>query len=400
VKICLVSQEYPPETGGGGIGTQTYLKAHGLSARGHQVHVVSASWDREPRTSRDGPVLLHRIGEPDLAGLGSEPTTYWLAYSAAVAAKVHELHRAVRFDVIHFPEYGGEGFVYQTDTFVHRTARYVVQLHGPLAMFVERLGWPERGSALAEVGCFMERAVLHRADLVLSSSHATAAFCAARYGYPLDRIHVIHSGIDTARFAPRPRPEDPDRGSPRILFVGNLVGSKGFDDLVEAVIRLRARHPRIRLRAIGKGEPAHLEEIAARVSAAGAEESVEVRGYVPYADLPSQYAWCDLFAGPSSWEAGPGNVYLEAMASGRPVIACDSGGTPEVVLDGRTGLLVPPGDAAALERAISSLADDRERREALGAAGRRWIADRFSIERYTDRVERLYAGLSPPEVGR
>src|SRR5688572_11121024 len=122
MRICLVSQEYPPETGGGGIGTQTYLKAHGLSARGHEVYVVSASVDRKARTYRDKNVIIHRIPEPELNLPGYEQSTYWLAYSTSVAEKLHALSQDTSFDIIQFPEYCGEGFVYQTDTFRYRKA--------------------------------------------------------------------------------------------------------------------------------------------------------------------------------------------------------------------------------------------------------------------------------------
>src|SRR3990170_5404494 len=135
MRICLVSREYPPETGGGGIGTQTYLKAQGLTARGHQVHVVSSSPDRTPRTYQDGLAVVHRMPQPDMTVPCYEESSYWLAYSVAAARKIGELHDELKFDVIQFPEYPGEGFAFQTDTFVYRSARYVVQLHGPLGMF-------------------------------------------------------------------------------------------------------------------------------------------------------------------------------------------------------------------------------------------------------------------------
>jgi glycosyltransferase involved in cell wall biosynthesis len=399
MKICLVSQEYPPETGGGGIGTQTYLKAQGLTARGHEVHVVSASWDGMARTYRDGAAVIHRIAEPRPALPAYEPSTYWLMYSVAVAEALDRLSRHVGFDIIQFPEYGGEGFVYQTDTFRYRKARYVVQLHGSLAIFAEHMGWPERGSTLHEIGCFMERAVIHHADAVLSSSCATAAFCAERYGYPLERIDVIHSGIDTARFHPRPAPDD--RRHPRILFVGNLVQSKGILLLARAVLALRWRYPGIVLRAIGKDEGRLAGELTRLFAAAGAAASLELGGYVPYDALPEQYAWCDFFAGPSSYEPGPGNVYLEAMACARPVIAGAAGGAPEVVLAGETGLLLPPDDGGALEKAIAMLADDAELRRRLGRLARAWVAANFSLDAYIDKVERAYAdtlggGLCPP----
>jgi glycosyltransferase involved in cell wall biosynthesis len=386
MKLCLVSQEYPPETGGGGIGTQTHLKAVGLAARGHEVHVLAASTSDRPTISDDGGATIHRIGEPRVSGPGYEQSTYWLAYSSAVAEQLHSLDRDIGFDLVQFPEYGGEGFVYQTDTFAHRTAKYVVQLHGPLAMFSDKLGWPEPGTTLHSIGCFMERSVIHHADLILSSSSNTAEFVAGTYDYPLDAIQVIHSGVDTGRFTPTVMPRD--GAGPRVLFVGNIVGAKGVFVVGRAVERLRDRYPLIRLRVLGKGS---IEERRRLERAfAGREEALELIGYTPYAELPRHYSWADMLVAPSTFEPGPGNVYLEAMACARPVVAAVSGGAPEVVLDRKTGLLVPPGDVDAIEAAIVELADDADLRASLGTAGRAWIESRFSLDRYVDKVETIY----------
>jgi len=390
MRVCLVAQEYPPETGAGGIGTQTYLKAHGLSTRGHEVHVVSVARG-EPRTYRDGDAIIHRIAPPRLTVPGYEQSTYWLAYSSAVAHRIHTLANEIGFDIIQFPEYGGEGFIYQTDTFRYRKARYVVQLHGPLSMFAEQMGWPEIGSTFYQIGCFMERTSIQHTDLVLASSHNTAAFCASHYDYPLNQIQVIHSGLDTTRFAPKPRVAD--ERHPKILFVGNMAASKGFDLLINAVLHLRERYPRICLRTIGRGKQDQLQRLATRIAEAGAAANFDIKGYVANPDLPQHYAWCDFFAGPSTFEPGPGNVYLEAMACGRAVIACNTGGAPEVVLDQETGLLVPPRHSDALEAAMVSLAEDTALREALGRRGRAWVAGNFSLERYIDKVESLYKAL-------
>lgn len=391
MNICLISQEYPPETGGGGIGTQTWLKAQGLSARGHAVHVVTASPDRDGRTYKDGLAVIHRIPEPQLPVPGFEQSSYWLGYSAAVAVKLRSLTKEIPFDICQFPEYCGEGFFWQSDTFAERTSKYVVQSHGPLAMFARHMGWPDVGCTIERIGCFMERTVIHHSDLVMASSQLTARFCADFYEYPIEKIRVIHSGIDTEQFSPRPQSDD--QRFPKILFVGNLVGSKGFDLLVDTVIRMKQRYPKICLRAIGKGDANHVARAGKRAVTAGAAENVELVGYVPHVKLPEQFAWCDLFAGPSTYEPGPGNVYLEAMASGRPVIACNTAGAPEVVLDGRTGLLIPPCDTAALETAIVTLAEDATLRRRMAEAGRQWSTENFSIQKYIDKVERLYDGL-------
>jgi glycosyltransferase involved in cell wall biosynthesis len=237
----------------------------------------------------------------------------------------------------------------------------------------------------------MERTVIHHADRVLASSHNTATFCARRYGYPLTQIHVIHSGIDTTKFLPLPQPQD--ERHPKILFIGTLAGGKGIGRLVKAVIQLRARYPKICLRVIGKGSQDFLASLEKLILASEAKANFEFGGYVPHSKLIDHFAWCDFFAGPSIYEPGPGNVYLEAMACGKPVIACNSGGAPEVVRNRETGLLVPPGDTNSLENAIASLTDDVGLRQRLGRNGRVWVEENFSIEKYIDKVERIYKEL-------
>lgn len=387
MKICLVSQEYPPETGGGGIGTQTYLKAQGLGARGHDIHVVSSSWDDRARTYRDGNATVHRIAVPSQRFDWHEPSTYWLAYSMLVAEKLHELDSRIAFDVMQFPEYGADGFIYQSENYRHRRARYSVQCHGPLIMFAEQVGWPEMGSTFQTIGCFMEREVIRYSDLVLASSRCIAELCADRYDYPLDDIHVIHSGVDTRAFAPAESAAD--EHFPKLLFVGNFTGSKGFDLLIDVVLRLRTDYPRIRLRMIGKGDEQRTRA-ERRITAQGAQSNFDIKGYVAHADLPREYAWCDIFAAPSRYEPGAANVYLEAMASGKPVIACNSGGAPEAVQHEHTGILITPGSSEQLENAIRVLARDGGLRARLGRAGRAWVEANVAMDKYVDKVETQY----------
>lgn len=394
LNICIVSQEYPPETGRGGIATQSALKARGLSSRGHHVHVLSMTYAKKESTHHEGDVVVHRIPHPPLPNPGYDPSSSWLAYSAAVSRKLHELTSSHRFDIYQFPEYAGEGFIWQTDTFAHRAGRYVVQLHGPLAMLSEHTGWPDPGSTAAEVGCFMERMVTRHADLLLASSHNTARYCGEHYGCEVDRTQIVHSGVDTGRFAPLPRPEG--LGSFRILFTGKLVSAKGFEAVVQSTLSLRQQIPGIQLRAIGRGDEPLITRVRERVRQAGAEDCIQIMGQVRHDELPGHFAWCDVFAGPSLFEPGPGNVYLEAMACGRAVVACESGGAPEVVLADETGLLVPPGDQARLTEAIHRLANEPALRQRLAQAGRDWVCRQFSEERYLDKVEHAYLDL----VGR
>ncbi|MDQ3842595.1 MAG: glycosyltransferase, partial [Bacteroidota bacterium] len=112
MKIALVSQEYPPETAQGGIGSQTYAKAQGLSRLGHQVFVIARSVDGERRENRDGNICVIRI--PDMEDRFSEMSdiVYWITRSVVVAAEIEALHKRIGLDIIDFPEWAAEAYVY------------------------------------------------------------------------------------------------------------------------------------------------------------------------------------------------------------------------------------------------------------------------------------------------
>lgn len=389
LKICIVSQEFPPETGRGGIATQSALKARGLAARGHDITVLSMTHEDAPQTYDYHGAKVHRMLFPPLPVPSFDVSSHWLTYSAGVAAWLNAFEQEQPFDIIHFPEYSGEGFIWLTDTFEHTKMKYVVQMHGPLAMIAEHTGWPS-GTAY-QVGTFMERMSVNCCHLLMASSQNTANFCAKHYGIDAGKVKVIHSGVDTQRFKPIPKPDGP--GSPRILFIGKIVHAKGAETLVHAVLRLRERFPDILLRAIGREDEKLATNLRQDIADAGAEYNFELLGQVPHSELHKYLTWCDFFAGPSVFEPGPGNVYLEAMSCGRAVIACNSGGTPEVVIDGQTGILIPPSDIDSLCDAISTLANDTARCAELGKNGRSLVCESFSEERYLDKVERAYIEL-------
>jgi glycosyltransferase involved in cell wall biosynthesis len=312
---------------------------------------------------------------------------YWVGYSWAVLRELHRLMRTHAFDVIDFPEYGAEGFAYQLDRTAWNWLPVVVQLHAPLAMFVEHIGWPERGSDLARVGTTMEGVSIRQADALMACSANIADLTARLHGIPRGSIDVVHCGVDAEQFRPGDGEGD---GRPAVLFAGNLADNKGVGVVLDAVLRLRAKYPAIRLRIVGKPEGGYADELRERVRAAGAGGHVEFVGFVGRGDLPGFYRRADLFCSPARYEGGVANVYLEAMACGRPVVASTAGGAPEAVADGETGLLVPPDDVAAVVRAIDRLLADPALRRRMGEAGRRRVEEYFAMDRYIDRVLAVY----------
>jgi len=385
VNIALVSQEYPPETAKGGIGTQTYLKAHGLTRLGHSVLVISRSTDSERLEYRDGKVDVVRLPATPMA-VHTEAAD-WLSHSHAVAVELANQSVSRGLDLVDFPEWGAEGYLHllnQTDW--NRTAN-VVHLHGPLVMLSHTLGWPESDSLFYRIGSHMEQICLQLADGIFSSSHCSADWCARCYGLAREGIPRLHSGIDTVHFSPRNVPKAAQR---TIVFAGKIVRNKGVELLFDAACRLRSEFPDLRLRMLGGGEQETIERLQNRASRRGTEELLQLPGYIDHAALPTELSQAHLFAAPSQYEGGPGFVYLEAMACGLPVIACRGSGAAETITEGETGLLVAPNDVESLTTALRRLLVDRQVRESIGKQARRFVLQQADTKRCIEKIADFY----------
>src|SRR5438105_2559477 len=371
MRICLVSQEYPPDTARGGIGTQTWNKARSLASLGHELHVLSSAAKPGPQLasrSEDG-ITVHRVQPPGFDFAVYEPGTFWIGYSWSVLSAFSRLHEATPFDLVNFPEYGGEGFAYQIDRTAWNWVPTIVHLHGPLAMFAERIGWPEPDSDYHHIGTFMERNSIRLADGLIASSANIADFTACYYGVDRDSIDVVHCGVDVERF--RPGADGVPPAPPTVLFVGNIAENKGLVTVFEAALRLCSRYPGLRLRIAGKGDDDLGEALVRRARTAGAGDMVELVGFVTDRDsLPELYRTATVFASPARHEVGVANVYVEAMACGCPVVAATTGGAPEAVLHGESGLLVNPGDVEETAAALDRILGDPALRERLSRGAR------------------------------
>lgn len=387
LRVALVSQEYPPETASGGIGSQTYLKAHGLAARGHSVHVISLAPDDERQEYTDGHVQVQRIPASDGRLSIESEVLEWLTYSAEVAIALSDLHTRMPFDLVDFPEWGCEGYVHLLNQTEWNRIPTVVQLHGPVVMFAHTLGWPELDSEFYRVATAMEGTCLRLADAVFSSSACSADWCARHYGLERDRIPRLHTGVDTRLFYPRAIPKEE---RPTIVFAGNLVESKGVKILLEAACQLTTEYPELRLLLLGNGDEEIVDELQTAAASTGFADLLEMPGYVDRRELPVHFSRAHVFAAPSRYEGGPGFVYLEAMACGLPVIACDGSGASEVVTHGKNGLLVPPDDVTALTEALHRLLADRELRETMSAQGLRYVREQADSEVCLKELEMFY----------
>ncbi len=238
------------------------------------------------------------------------------------------------------------------------------------------------------------RRLLLTADALPCVSEAT---CAQFEGAPA--ACVVHDGLAVD-------PQRADRDDARaalglptdavvVAVLGRISGWKGQDVLVRALGEdaLRGREDVVVLVAGApwRGEERHERHLRELAAGLGVSERVRIAGFVEDVDLV--YGAADVVAVPSKQPDPFPNAALEAAAAGCCVVASAHGGLPEMLRDGETGVLVAPGDAAALATALAGLADDAQRRDALGAAARADVRTRFSRETMLGAVQALYDAL-------
>ncbi len=246
---------------------------------------------------------------------------------------------------------------------------YSFTLHGPDIFFApDHWRLDEKIARARFVACISE---FCRAQAMIFSDRAL-----------WDKLHIVHCGIDPARYDPAPR-----QGPPHLTFVGRLAAVKGVPVLLEALSFLKGELPRLRGTLIGDGpERARLEQDAADL---GLRDVVDFAGYRSQSEVARALKVTDALVLPSFAEGVP-VVLMEAMAAGRPVITTGVAGVSELVEHGKSGFLVPPGDAQRLAQAIRAVLADPDRRIEMGRTGRTRVVEDFDIGKEAAWLGRLF----------
>jgi glycosyltransferase involved in cell wall biosynthesis len=220
---------------------------------------------------------------------------------------------------------------------------------------------------------------------------------------PDGRVDLVYHGLDLAHFLQQPLPERPARAGQGdadavvILSVGRLVEKKGTDVLLAALSRLPTA---LHWRLVHVGGGPLRPELERQAQALGIAGRVSWRGAMAQPELIAEYRAADLFAlasriGGDGDRDGLPNVLMEAQSQGLPCVATRVSAIPELIEDGKTGVLVPSEDADALALSLAALIGDPSRRKALGAAGRARVAAEFGLDHHIDRLAAKFGMLAP-----
>lgn len=360
----------------GGVGVYVQQLRHALNGAGYEVLLIAGEAGEEPSVLTV-PGLERRELTSASAGLYEQA----LADFAPDVVHVHHLYdpRIVALTRVHAPlVWGVHDYMCSGGSLYFRPGRECGRGHGPGC--VPRLvlrgcghSWNPRGRAgdYRLVGQLV--ALLREVDVALAFSTAILGNLRANQVEGVAIAPFVAGRIEVA----------PPELDDRVLYVGRVTRQKGLGQLIRAI----GLTEMATLEVSGEGwwKPA-AEKLVVRL---GLERRVRFLGWLAPSELDAAYRRAAVVAVPSLWPEPFGMVGLEAMARGRPVVATATGGIPEWLADGQTGLLTPPGDVRALARALQRLLDDPGLRARMGAAGAEHIRRRFTANAHIARIEEV-----------
>jgi len=393
----------------GGQGVYLHHLTRELTRLGHEVHVIagppypsmppevethrveSFSWFHYLENRRDFLLrpnpweFFYPLNLFEFASSRASISALMFTFSLRAVAKLRELSRQRRFDIVHDNQGLGLGLLLMKTT----GTPLVATIHHPLSIdrrnAVAQARSPiEKARRLVYYPIFAQEFVARHLDKIITVSEASARMVEQAFNVPREKMRVIHNGIDAETFRPLSIPKDPDD----IIYVGNSEDrTKGAAHLLRAFRLLRDTTP-YQLTFVDRPWR-ELKLAPALVRRYGLSARVRFTGRLTTHELVHHYNRAEMMVCPSLYE-GFGMPCGEAMACGLPVAATTGGALPEVVEDGVTGILVPPGDAPALAEAMRTLMGDAELRHRMGQAGRERVLEKFSWRKAALETEAVY----------
>ena len=392
MRICFISRRYFPAISGMSVYAQNLLRA--LVAMGHDLTMISQYRGDAAGTRVYGggpPPPVPGVTVLGLEATGEqEPFAKWERDIQTMVDTAAAQHAEKPFDLVH-AQYGYPTGLAALEVSKRLGIPNVVSIQGGDGHWVGPCCQTHRDAM---------RVVLDHAGALLIGSRSFAEEVQENHGTPLDRFTIVPGAVDTARFHPRDgwqAGELLDAAVPVLVYHGRVDRRKGALDTLDAVAGLVAEGRPLKLIVSGIGPDS--DAVAARVDALGLSAHTEITGYADYQAAPGVYRRGDIFLSPTYAE-GFSNTILEAMASGLPVVSCFAVGVVDCLRDGENGLLVPPGDVAALTQAIRRLLDDGPLRRRLAEAAYEEANRLYSWPVIAAQIAGIYEGLrgTPPDT--
>ncbi len=397
MRIALLSYEYPPDTGFGGIGTYAWYQARALARLGHDVHVFAGA--TKPgvfRSEHDG-VAVTRVKREgwfhEMLDGARKKRAWWFQNRLTTGRDAYEAlakaHAQKPFDFVEAPECGADAMVSTTMLGVPTAVRF----HSPARLIMNIYDVPRIDRVLT---AFAEQLAINQAQVLTSCSGWLADEVAAKMGEKKP-IHVIPNGIDVPLFD---RDEGIDvferfalpRDKKLIFFANRMEERKGIHIVKAMVEKTLAQYSDIAFVFAG-GDP--FGWMQKRILPWVADQQLQSRFfYLGKLGLPEVRACLKvstIFLIPSLWENCPYSC-IEAMTAGRAIVASDCGGMPELIADRRTGLLARSGDPESFVAVLREMIEDDRLRERCGAAARAEVEARLVDTKIAARSVEVYQG--------
>jgi glycosyltransferase involved in cell wall biosynthesis len=391
----------------GGQGIYLHHITRELAELGHEIHVIAGP----PYPDVAEGIVVHKIPNYSIYRLletgrffffGRDPASFFhplnfyelatsragmfsvmAAFSFRAYRKLRELAPAHRFDIVH----DVQGLGYGALLIKANGLPVVANIHHPLQ--VDRANRLRQAPNLGEMvkwlkfyPFWMQEIVARRIDRIITGSLSSAQFVADAFRLEPKHITAVYDGVESDVF----RPLDVTREPGTLLYVGNSDDrNKGARYLIEALALLKHRTD-LHLTVVDRSIANLVPTLSSKL---GVEHMVTLTGRLSREDLVSRYNRAQLFVSPSLYE-GFGLPAAEAMSCETPVLATLAGAYPEVIEDGKSGVLVPAGDAPALAAGIERMLDDVALQERLGKEARKRIVDHFSWRNTAIGTQALY----------
>lgn len=374
MRIGIISQFYYPITGG--ISEHVYYLAKSLKKLGHEPSIITSKFfNHKDIDGGNGSVNVIRIGWNVPIPIPINGTFGNVNVGYQVGMKINNICVKEKFDLVH----------------IHNPMDPTLPLTSLRNVSIPKIGTFHNSHSrynLAHLAYEIFRNQLRQyADLLdgrITVSHSAEKFLGEYF--PGD-ISVIPNGIDLDRFNPNVKPlEKFNDGTINILFVGRMDTRKGLKYLLKAFSLISEQYPRCRLIIVGGGWLKNYYKI---YLSNGLSKKVFFEGYVSRADLPRYYASSDIFCAPAIGGESFGIVLLEAMASGKPIVASDISGYNELIQNGKEGILVAPENPKAIMEAVIKLINHKDLRKKLGENGL-LKAKEYGWDEVTKQIEDCY----------